>query len=753
MFKRHTILHTESNSINFLIVDVNHRLGKIAYYDLNQQPQRRKSRSENPKRSSVRPPRIQRKPLTTSLDEFATEVNRYDYRVEMAEYQNGLYIPKQLPKLRRNELVREREISAEENYELIRPIVEDEGTFFEYLYTKRGHQLIKQRSSETGVKVPQIARLLAQYCHRGRCRNAMYPNYQYCGCNYQPVLVFDANSPKRGRPGHYLNYRNRLPEDDKKIEEFLRRLGKRLFKRHSYTQMYRLFDFYYQSHDVPILSDESKKTVRRVPLPVEECISESQFYYYIKKLENNQAFAWRKNGEQHFLREYQSRFGRAREDVPGPSFRYEIDATVEDVYLAFPFFTRQRLSSGRPTTYRVCCTYSGMVAGVHAGVGGPNWEGVMQALYIACSPKKAFCARFDIDIEDWEWPCSVVPNELTIDNGVEYPSKNMQQFLDEALGIDCINYTEIYAGERKGGVEGGFSVDKDQVIKFMPGYVERMPEKGDSHASNFAVYTYYEFMRLLIMQTLIRNNESFKNNIHDKVMSEQGVPSTSLAVWEFGMKYYMNNGRGKIFPSEQLLFSLLPSGTASTTSRGLKFKGLHYSCDFAHSQGWLTDNKNRPVKKINIRYYDADTNQIWYRYEGKIYSPKLNDHSEIYRNLSWFDALHRLELYSQEKADQKQKERDTRIQQKLLTSEITKQAKKRLEGTQAPTSKSPVKNLSITQDIEKRLQQNRTAQLFRDILSPNDDGHPKVAEGMIQMPYRKQTTKKNLRDMYGDNKK
>jgi hypothetical protein len=34
-------------------------------------------------------------------------------------------------------------------------------------------------------------------------------------------------------------------------------------------------------------------------------------------------------------------------------------------------------------------------------------------------------------------------------------------------------------------------------------------------------------------------------------MSEEGIDSTSLVVWNFGMKYYMNERRGKRFPIEQ----------------------------------------------------------------------------------------------------------------------------------------------------------------------------------------------------------
>ena len=53
-------------------------------------------------------------------------ISKYEYSVEKTEYQNGLYVPKQLPKLKRDEIVSERIQDAKDRYELIAPIVEDD---------------------------------------------------------------------------------------------------------------------------------------------------------------------------------------------------------------------------------------------------------------------------------------------------------------------------------------------------------------------------------------------------------------------------------------------------------------------------------------------------------------------------------------------------------------------------------------------------------------------------------------------------
>ena len=117
---------------------------------------------------------------------------------------------------------------------------------------------------------------------------------------------------------------------------------------------------------------------------------------------------------------------------------------------------------------------------------------------------------------------------LRLTTGLSIQAKICSNYWMRNLVLSCINYTQIYAGSRKGSVEGGFQQDKNDVIQFMPGYVERIPEKGAKHASNLAVYTLQDkFIQLLIVNTLRRNNDIFNARLHDKAMSEQGVGATS----------------------------------------------------------------------------------------------------------------------------------------------------------------------------------------------------------------------------------
>ena len=743
MFNKHSQIVTETGSLNILIVDVSHE--KLAFIDFNRSRVKRKTRSKVNTKPQYS--RIQSKPSTMKIGDFVEMIENYKYTVRSAEYRNGLYVPESRSHLDKIRIGNERKETARDNYELIRPIVEDKDKRHDYLYTSRSQEHIKEISLESGVEAAQISRFLSQYFSRGGCFNAMYPNYRYCGSNFKlPVKISD-EIVKRGNKSDTTNYRGRTLEDNARIEKHLKKLGKKKFDDYPYSKQYEIYDYIYQSEEEVFEDDNGIKTVQKVPLPESQSISYDQYYAYVKQLERERKLHWRCKGEKQYLKEYESRLYRARDGIKGPGFRYEIDATVEDVYLLFPYFTDMRLSSGRPTTYRVCCTYSGMVVGIHVGIGGPNWAGVQQALYNAFTDKVEFCQRFGINIKAEDWPCHHICQELTIDNGVEYPKKNMSQVLDEKLGISCINYMQIYAGSRKGTVEGGFQQDKNDIIQFMPGYVDRIPEKGAKHASNLAVYTYDKFVQLLILNTLIRNNEKFNQRLHDKAMSKVGVKATSKEVWNFGMKQYMNNGRGMIRSKEEVLFKLLPSATASTTAQGIKYEGVYYECNYAARKGWLTDDKSRPVKKLEIRYFDGSTQTIWYQHEGIIYTATLSkEQSDEFSNVSWFDALHRMKIYSREKAIQQRKEREARFAQKQFTEESTKEALEALKGTQIPSRNAPAPLTNTIAFIQKKLLDNKTSNLFTQLMG----SETRAPEASIQIATKHQVNNKNYMKMYGE---
>ncbi|MCO4191405.1 transposase, partial [Proteus terrae] len=67
----------------------------------------------------------------------------------------------------------------------------------------------------------------------------------------------------------------------------------------------------------------------------------------------------------------------------GPGSRYEIDATIADIYLV-DHHDRQKII-GRPTLYIVIDVFSRMITGFYIGFENPSYVVAMQAFVNACS--------------------------------------------------------------------------------------------------------------------------------------------------------------------------------------------------------------------------------------------------------------------------------------------------------------------------------------------------------------------------------
>jgi len=740
MFTRNTQVESKCGEINWLIVDVNLSAQKAAYYDRSLEGQTRKKRKEKTKRPSYK--RVTSKPKWKRFEDIEALLENKQIEIARASFPDGLYIPENKSALDKERIRKEREEKCDLKFEIISYITEDKDHRYEYLYSNRSQRVIKELSKQFGIQAGVISRWLSEFFQRGGTRRALYPNYRNCGSNYNPLTEIVEGTKRRGPLSEAYEYRNVLVSDRDNIKELLKKTGKKLFKRHGYAGVYRMYDFMYQAEVTEGLDGEEI----RKPKPFTDCISYQTFYNHARKLVEDPLFQWGKKEDKVFLAPYLNRMQRARDNLPGPTFRYEIDATVEDAYISFPYQTNQRLSSGRPVVYRVIDVWSTMTVGLHVALEGPNWKGASQALLNAFTDKVEFCKRFGIDIEPEWWPAYFTCNHLTIDNGIEYPKQKMLDLLQESIGIECINYTPIYKGDAKGTVEGSFNQSKNNLVKFMPGYVERIPERGARHASNaYNLIDYKPFVALLIWDILKTINKH-NPKVLVQESAKRDVDATALEAWNFGLKHYMNDGKYKKFPIEDLLYTLLPSGSASTCREGIRYKDLYYHCDFAQSQGWLTDDKHRAVKKLDIRYCDESTNSIWYRHEGNYYAAQLTSLSEVYANVTWYDALHKLKLLELRAVDLDIREREGMFKTMQELENAREESRMKQAQIEPMKRKSPSEHLALTNQVAKHLHDQTTAELYSHIMGQQIE--LPTLQPTVQT--HDKTTNNNLQAMFGE---
>ncbi|WP_374635004.1 hypothetical protein [Paracoccus sp. (in: a-proteobacteria)] len=108
-------------------------------------------------------------------------------------------------------------------------------------------------------------------------------------------------------------------------------------------------------------------------------------------------------------------WGTSLDEVIGPGSRYQIDATIADIYLISRFDRRKIV--GRPVIYVVIDVFSRMITGLYVGLEGPSRVGEMMALANAASPKPDWCRSSGVEITDADWPCHSLPVALPADRG------------------------------------------------------------------------------------------------------------------------------------------------------------------------------------------------------------------------------------------------------------------------------------------------------------------------------------------------
>lgn len=121
-----------------------------------------------------------------------------------------------------------------------------------------------------------------------------------------------------------------------------------------------------------------------------------QFYYWFKKLEDpKKDIEFRKSAKEYDLK-HRPLLSNSEVETNGPGTRFQIDATIADIYLVSSFDVNRII--GRPVVYAIVDIYSRIITGIYVGLEGPSWQGAMMALDNMVADKVEFCKQYGIDI-------------------------------------------------------------------------------------------------------------------------------------------------------------------------------------------------------------------------------------------------------------------------------------------------------------------------------------------------------------------
>lgn len=480
---------------------------------------------------------------------------------------------------------------------LLRPLIERQPDIFDPRYRAQAANAL---AAQMGTTRQKIYRMLRRWWQRGMTPAALCPDYAASG---GPGRRKADRGRKRGAPTRHES--PGMNVDDRVTDAFKDSVSRYLAK----NKRIDITDCYHKcliEHFSDFVFDEKtyrQKWVLRAKHP-----SIWQFRYWLEQDNDLFALARKRRTPRVYDKDSRAILGTSLDEVVGPGSRYQIDATIADIYLASRF-NRSKIV-GRPVIYLVLDVFSRMITGVYVGLENPSWVGAMMALSNAARAKPSWCAEFGVEIDEADWPCHSLPSVLLADRGEMLgPAADT---LIQTFGLRLEN-TAPYRADWKGVVERRFGMLHAAFGPFTPGFVEPdFRERGARDYRLDATLDIDEFTAIIINTILYYNNSHVLSGyVRDPQMVADQVDAVPVELWSWGIQRRTRLQRS--FPEELVKLSLLPSDTATVTAKGIRFHGMYYSCSRAIEEHWFEKARQTRTWKVPISYEPRLMDTIWLR--------------------------------------------------------------------------------------------------------------------------------------------
>jgi hypothetical protein len=468
--------------------------------------------------------------------------------------------------------------SRDRAWDAIEPLLSQLPDLFD---RRRRAKLINEREAAGFQTRVSLYGHLRRYWQRGMTKNALLGDYPKCGGKGK---VRKSNpDKKRGRPRKFGDLRGvNITEETRRIFQ----IGvdrycagpKRFTKKDAYDDLTREF---FSTKEI----DPETGTVTHTADAISAELgfpSYDQFLYWVGHDNLAPVLRRRKLGTKIYDKDHRGLIGTSTAETWGPGARFQIDATIADVYLVSRL-NRKRII-GRPVLYVVIDVFSRMIVGIYVGLEGPSWMGAMMALANTAEDKVAFCRRYGRVIEPDLWPCHHLPAAIMGDGGeiagtkIETLARNFNIRVETAAS---------YRADWKGVVERRFGLLQATFGPYVPGYIDvDYRERGGTDYRCDAVLDIDEFTRIIIECVLYYNNQhELKTYDADRGVVADQVPPIPVELWDWGIEH--KSGSLRHFPYRQVQFLLMPTGIGSVTEHGILFQGRHYTSQKAMEERWF----------------------------------------------------------------------------------------------------------------------------------------------------------------------
>jgi hypothetical protein len=578
-----------------------------------------------------------------------------------------------------------------------------------------------EQSQENKLIEKTVYQYLRKFWQRGKIKNALLPDYINSGGKGKIREIKDDEHsekqeiPKRGRPRKYKHHPKigegiNITEKDKKnfrrgINEFYRSK-----KQNSLQTAYKLTMRKYYNESIEFDENNNKIVIL---IPPDQRPTFSQFYYWFKTEENDieKTISSRK-GSRHYHLNHRPITGNSKQETIGPGYRYQIDATVADVYLISKYHSNWII--GRPVIYVIIDVFTRMIVGTYVGLEGPSWIGAMMALANAASKKSPFCERFGIPMSEEEWPCHHIPKCVLGDRG-ELLGMTSDTMIAN-LGIRVENAAP-YRADWKGLVERHFGLIHAHVKPFLPGYVDPHRRKiGGSDYRLDARLNLDDFTEIVINIIKHHNRHELQKYQRDADMIADDVPPIPIELWKWGIRN--RSGHLKTFQEDFVKFSLMPKRKARITERGIRFnKLLYYTCETAQKEMWFTKARSQMFSKeetsLEVSYDPRQMDFIYfYSADKRTFEKCTLIDEDNYNNTSIYDVEYLLDQQELEKQTREGEQQQNEINLMGQIEDIATRAEKRQEKFQDDTESNSKRTSGIKKHRAEEKAKRREEEAF-----------------------------------------
>lgn len=495
-------------------------------------------------------------------------------------------------------------IKRNEKYSLIIDLVSAPNFLLNLVFQPRS-KLISLHAKSHNTYVQNVYRTLNLFWKYGQERNALLPSYKNCGGRGKSRA---AGEVKRGSPVQLFSPSIKVPEGVNTSEAdktfFIKAMnnfglkGEKVSFRRVYEKM--LKEYYVAE----LIAAEAENREALVP-------NYRAFIYWIKRLIPAETLIRKQTNQGDFDRNKRGLRGSATDHTEVPGSCFELDATVLDVHIVSDFQRNHVL--GRPTVYCVVDKESRMIVGLHVSMEYASWRAGRQALINSFTSKKEYCAEFDIEIEEDDWPCKHIPQRLLCDRG-EFICKNA-----ENLAVPLIGHLSIAPPNRaelKGIVEHRFNILNKKLVHELLGTTKgRHYVRSDKDPRLDATHTLREVTKLLIGEVLEHNSSIFEELAKQStLLIESELSPTPLNYWRLHIKAH----RHALSCADEghIRARLLPTIKVTMTGKGIRLNDrMYYSSNHSDFDSWKVIARNNGSWKLDALIDYDNSSFIFVRLE------------------------------------------------------------------------------------------------------------------------------------------